>query len=145
MKNLLRLPDKLAVTVTKTMTVFEAVRVMLAARVGAAAVVEAGRLQGIFTERDIMERVVLDRRNPETTLVSEIMTANVTTIPAGTDPNEAVGMMIDEHFRHLPVVSAEGEVLGMLSTRHIMREHIKELQQSVEALTNYISADGMGG
>ena len=76
MKNLLRLPDKLAVTVTRTMTVLEAVRVMLAARVGAAAVVEGGRLQGIFTERDIMERIVLDRRNAETTLVSEIMTAN---------------------------------------------------------------------
>jgi CBS domain-containing protein len=145
MKDLLRVAHKPVVTITNTATVIEAVRAMFAAHVGAAAVVENGRLQGIFTERDVMARVVLEGRDPKTTRVRDVMTARVATIAADTSPKQAVGIMLEHHFRHLPVVDAKGSVVGMLSMRHIMREHVDRLEQSVGALASYISADGIGG
>jgi CBS domain-containing protein len=145
MKNLLKVASKPAVTVPKNATVMEAVRTMLGARVGAAAVVDDGKLCGVFTERDVMARVVLEKRNPETTKVSEVMTPNVMTIQPDADPLDALHTMIEKHFRHLPVVDAQGKVVAILSMRHLMREHIDELRNSVGALENYISTDGIGG
>jgi CBS domain-containing protein len=146
MKNLLKVASKPAVAVPKNATVMEAVRTMLGARVGAAAVVDDdGKLCGVFTERDVMARVVLEKRNPETTKVVEVMTANVMTIHPDADPHDALHTMIEKHFRHLPVVDAQGKVIAILSMRHLMREHIDELRNSVGALENYISTDGIGG
>ena len=144
-EGLFHLSHKPAVTITKTMSVIEAVRAMLAGGVGAAAVVEEGRLEGVFTERDIMARVLLEGRDPATTRVSDVMTVEVTTIPADTHPADATRIMLAKHFRHLPVLDAQGKVIGMLSMRHILREHVKELEQSVDAMASFISADGIGG
>ena len=91
-------------------------------RVGAVAVVEAGYVIGVFTERDVMLRVVAEGRDPERTRVEEVMTANPQTMPPEGDISEALERMLVGHFRHIPVV-ADGRLVGMVSLRDIPIEH----------------------
>jgi len=145
MKNVLKVARTPALSVSKSTTVIEAIRSMLGGRVGAVAVVDEGRVIGMFTERDVMARVVLEQRDPEKTPVGDVMTAPVQTIDVSVDANDALRIMIDNHFRHLPVVDPQGKLVGMLSMRHLMREQIDHLENEVGALANYISSDGIGG
>ena len=128
-----------------TATVLEAVQVMVSKRVGAVAVVQGDRLAGIFTERDVMLRVVLARHDPATTKMMDVMTASVESATADTMAGEALGVMIDRHFRHLPILDAEGRVLGMLSVRNLLQSHVEDLTQQLDSMENYLTADGPGG
>jgi CBS domain-containing protein len=122
-----------------------AIGVMLEHRVGAVVVLDDGRPVGIFTERDVMAKVVVKQLDPATTTVSAVMTSPVIPIDQDADVADALQIMIDKHIRHLPVIDHDGKVLGMLSMRHIMREQIEILKQEVGGLANYIAADGGGG
>lgn len=113
--------------------------------IGAVAVVDDKTLQGVFTERDLMMRVVLQKRNPETTPVEEVMTTSVVTITDSASLAEALKIMIDKDIRHLPVIGAESKVFGMLSFRHVFRDKVDELTQDLDSLQLYYEADGIGG
>src|SRR5436190_1981918 len=82
----------------------EAVELMASAKVGSVVVVDDKRVVGIFSERDVMMRVVLEDRNPKKTNVEEVMTAQVHAVSMGTTGDEALKIMVQEHIRHLPVV-----------------------------------------
>jgi CBS domain-containing protein len=142
---LLKAADVPATTVARNTTVIEAVNAMEKNRVGAVAVVEQGFLKGIFTERDVMRRVVLAKRNPETTTMSEVMTTPVQTVPSDTSRHEALVMMIEKHIRHLPIVDQEGRILGMLSIRNLLQRRVEDLSHELEAVDAYLTADGIGG
>ncbi len=142
---LLKVADVPATTVAKNATVIEAVAAMEKNRVGAVAVVEQGLLKGIFTERDVMLRVVLAKRNPETTTMSEVMTTVVQTVPADTSPNEALAIMVEKHIRHLPIADNDGRILGMLSIRNLLQHRVEDLSHELEAVDAYLTADGIGG
>ena len=142
---LLKVADVPATTVTKETTVIEAVDAMVKNRVGAVAVVEQGYLKGIFTERDVMIRVVQARRNPETTRVAEVMTSPVQTIAADTSSTEALSQMVEQHIRHLPITDGSGRILGMLSIRHLLQRRVEDLSHELEAVDAYLTADGIGG
>lgn len=142
---LLKAADVPATTVTTHATVIEVVAAMEKNRVGAVAVVEQGFLKGIFTERDVMLRVVLARRNPETTTMSEVMTTEVQTVPADTSPHEALAMMVEKHIRHLPITDKDGRILGMLSIRNLLQRRVEDLSHELEAVDAYLTADGIGG
>ena len=88
------------VTVPRTSTVMDAIRTMAEAQVGSVVVVDNGRLSGIFSERDVMLRVVLAKKDPERTLVEQVMTTGVQTIPVGTNGDEALRVMVEGHIRH---------------------------------------------
>jgi CBS domain-containing protein len=133
------------VSVGKDATVLEALNIMIEARVGAAVVLDEGRPTGIFTERDVMMKVVVAGRNAATTRVVEVMTSPVQPIRYDAEVADALQLMVDRHFRHLPVVDADGKMLGMLSMRHAMRERIETLKDEVGSLEGYISSDGPGG
>jgi CBS domain-containing protein len=145
MASVLKRMQKPVVSIRKDATVMDAVHAMLEARVGATVILEDGKAKGIFTERDLMAKVVLAKRNAETTPVSAVMTSPVIPISQNADPEEALRIMVDRHIRHLPVVDATDKVVGMLSMRHLMRARIDELTQEVGALANYIGSDGIGG
>jgi len=128
----------------------DAAQSMAKNKVGAILVVNAtGQAVGIFTERDLMTRVVVEGRDPATTPLHTVMTTNL--FRAG--PEERVSAvakaMQDRHIRHLPVVSGfkdgegskENVVLGMLSLRDLLREHLDAKVHEVEALTSYIQGD----
>jgi CBS domain-containing protein len=128
-------------------TVLEAVRIMAREGVGAVAVIEKGvaELCGVFTERDVMLRVVLQKLNPEHTKVRDVMTAPVATIPEDLTAEEAFNQMVDRHMRHLAIVSEDGELLGMLSIRNLLEHLVDDLRRELNSLDQYISNDGPGG
>jgi CBS domain-containing protein len=143
---LLRLARRPPVTVRRDATVLDAVRVMLDNMVGAALVLEDGRPVGVFTERDVMGKVVAERRDPATTKVIAVMTSPVHTIPFEAEPAAALELMLDKHIRHLPLVDVQRRVVGILSMRYLMRHQIDRLQDRARSLENYLgSEDHPGG
>jgi CBS domain-containing protein len=97
-------------------TVAEAARRMKERRVGALLVMREGRLAGIFTERDALFRVIAERRDPATTRLAEVMSANPRTIGPDRPFGHALHMMHEGGFRHVPVVE-EGRPVGVVSAR----------------------------
>jgi CBS domain-containing protein len=118
---------------------------MLDESIGAMVVLDEGRLVGIISERDIVGRVVSKRRDPDRTLVSDVMTSDVRTITDDHSIESALEIMHRHKFRHLPLVDASGTVIGMVSTRALLRDRVGELSQKNADLLGFISADGPGG
>jgi CBS domain-containing protein len=107
------------VTAPAGMTVREAALLMKQHRIGAMMVVEHGRLVGVFTERDALNRVVAEGRDASATKLSDVMTANPRTVSPGALFSEALELMHDNRFRHVPVVE-DGKPIGMVSVRDAM-------------------------
>ena len=118
-------------------TVMAAVEAMCAARIGSILVVEEQRPVGIFTERDVMTRVILARRNPETTRLEEVMTKEVACISRDTTTAAAMALMTERRVRHLPVVHQE-VVVGLVSIGDLVRQQSSQQSYEIRMLTNYI-------
>jgi CBS domain-containing protein len=122
--------DRRVCSIEADSTVLEAARYMLEQRIGALPVLRDGQLVGIFSERDIMNRVVAVGRLPGSTKIAEVMTAN----PKAVDVNETVEnclyLMREFGFRHLPIVDGK-ELKGLVSSRDILLRYIalKEAEQ----------------
>jgi CBS domain-containing protein len=108
-------------------TVLEAARFMMEHSVGALPVLRDGELVGIFSERDIMNRVVALGRMPGTTLVSEVMTANPRQINGSETIDNCLFLMREFGFRHLPVTEG-GKLQGLVSLRDILLRSVAELE-----------------
>ena len=143
--NILRIAKGPATAVAPCTTVLEAVRRMKDADVGAVVVLDGEKLQGMFSERDVMLRIVLEGRDPETTMVKDVMTTDVVAIRKDTSPDEAVKLMWARHIRHLPVVREEGKVKGIVEIRNLFHVTFEDLTQQLDSLESYIAADGIGG
>ncbi len=146
--SLLKIVNIPPATVGADATVLDAVRVMALRGVGAVAVVEKdekGELRGIFTERDVVLRVVLDERKPGQTRVGDVMTRPVETATEETTAEQALNLMIERHIRHLPILSREGHVLGILSIRNLLQHMVEDLQHELHSLDQYLLNDGPGG
>jgi len=143
--SLLRIASVPPAVVEPKASVLEAVEVMSEHAVGAVAVVENGKLLGIFTERDVMLRVVLRHRHPRDTRVGEVMTSPVETITDESHEEDALVHMVERHVRHLPIVSTKGELTGMLSIRNLLEHRVDELARELHSLDQYLSNDGPGG
>ena len=114
------LPLSPTVTVSPTTTVAETISLMRTEKQGYALVLGAsGRLRGIFTEFDVLRRVVRRSVDPKSTAVSEVMTPAPVTLSPDDPPAYAIHRMVAEGFRHLPI--AEGNSLvGLLSIRGVL-------------------------
>ncbi|HZU84911.1 MAG TPA: CBS domain-containing protein [Polyangiaceae bacterium] len=133
------------VSVGKHATVFDAVRAMVEARVGATVVLEEGKLIGVFTERDVCTRVVVKGLDPAKTEIAEVMTRSVVTVREDADRSSVLELMAKHHIRHLPVVDDAGRVLTMLSMRHLLRAEVQDLRQTVWELVAENQIDAPGG
>lgn len=118
-------------------TVIKAVETMCAARVGSLLVVQDQRPVGIFTERDVMTRVILARRDPTTTRLEEVMTTNVVCVEGSTPIAAALALMTERRVRHLPVVEGD-KVIGLVSIGDLVRQQTTMQSYEIRALTNYI-------
>jgi len=118
-------------------TVFEAANYMVQCNVGAVPVLDGTRLVGIFSERDIMKRVVTEARNPMTTHISEVMTSHVTTVPSTASCEEAMVMMQSLGVRHLPVCDG-ATLVGFLSLRDLLRHNLDEKAGEADMMRAYI-------
>ena len=115
------------VSVGPSTSVVEAVRTMNGENIGAVLVLDGQKLVGIFTERDVIARVVGPLRDPATTLVSEVMTASVRSVELTSKAGEALRLMSDRRYRHLPVLE-DGKVCGLVSIGDLTRWAIRSLQ-----------------
>ena len=106
-------------------SIWEAACVMTRANCGSVLIVDLpGTLLGIVTERDLMTRVVAKALVPEKTLVSDVMTRNPHCVAPETLVSDAVLIMIERGFRHLPIVSTAGKILGVFSVRDALPREI---------------------
>jgi CBS domain-containing protein len=106
-------------------SVWEAACVMTRANCGSVLVMDTvGTLLGILTERDLMTRVLAKAVDPKTTLVSDVMTPNPQCVGPDMKVAEAVVIMIERGFRHLPIVSPQNKILGVFSVRDAMPREI---------------------
>ena len=138
----------IAVTATSVLPsamVMDGIRAMAKATVGAVLILEHDELLGIFSERDLMIRVVSANKNPETTRIADVMTAPVLTIPRDMAEDDVLNLMWARHIRHLPIVDEFGVVEGVVSIRHLLHQKVENLTQELDSLEAYISADGIGG
>jgi len=143
--DLLRIASVPAATVSPETPVLEAVRLMSDERVGAVAVISEGKLSGIFTERDLMIRVVLEGRDPSVTRVGDVMTGQCISAKNDMSMGEALQLMTERHFRHLPVVDENDRVLGLLSIRNLLHNRVDKLSQELDSVVAFFTADGVGG
>jgi CBS domain-containing protein len=126
-------------SVLSTMTVCEAVAEMNRHRVGSVLVIDAGRLVGIFTERDVLRRVVGDGLDPKRSLVSDVMTANVITISPEVTIEETMRIFTEKRCRHLPVLE-DGRLVGTISIGDVTRWMTDAHRAEAEHLKNYITS-----
>jgi CBS domain-containing protein len=120
------------------MTIFDAVAEMNRHRVGSVMVIDGGRLLGIFTERDVLRRVVGEGVDPKRTLVAEVMTSGVTTTTPEATIEDTMALFTEKRFRHLPVVEG-GKLIGTISIGDITRWMSDHHRAEAEHLKNYIA------
>jgi len=112
------MPQQRVISVGPEATVHKAAVVMTQANCGSVLVLGGdGALQGILTERDLMTRVIARALDPSSTTVAAVMTRNPRCVPPETSVADAIVIMIERGFRHLPVVRPGGRILGVFSVR----------------------------
>lgn len=131
------LSKRALVALPPTSTAKEAAAVMAREKVGAILVTEDGKLLGIFTERDLMVRVVVPELDLGKVQLSEVMSAELYTAHPGHKVAAVREEMHKRHIRHVPVVQ-DGRVVGMLSLRDLLRADLANKTHEVEAITAYI-------
>ena len=124
-------------SVTPQTTILEAIRRMNERQIGSVLVMEGDRLAGIFTERDVLTRVVPQRLDPAKTPVAEVMTRQPVTIPHTTTVSQAMMVVTDKRRRHLPVIQ-DGRVLGMVSIGDLTRWVVRDQQRTIDNLFDYV-------
>jgi CBS domain-containing protein len=125
--------------------VIDAVRLMFERRVGALAVTEGRRAVGIFTERDLLRRVIHAGKDPATTHVRDVMTSPVVSVSDHTSIAHAADIMRENNFRHLAIVDRRGQLEGIVALRYLLYALMDELEKKVGDLEGYLMADGPGG
>lgn len=128
-------------TVVADTTVLDAARMMNSCRCGAVCVVEGTTLKGMFTERDVLNRVVAQQLDPATTKVGEVMTKDVISCAPDAKVTDCAAVMSSRKIRHLPVVEGQGasaKLVGMISTGDLMAMEVQQKQAHIEHLHDYI-------
>ena len=118
-------------------TVAAVARRMAELHCGAILVLDRGKLRGVFSERDIMHRVVLERRDAETTPVKSVMSTELATIEDSASLEDAMAAMQAHSCRHLPVMK-EGHVVAFLSMRDLMKYELALKTEELHHMRNYI-------
>ena len=120
-------------------TVYDAIVRMVEGNVGALLVYEGDRLAGIVTERDYLRRVTLQDRDERTTPVGEVMTPELVVVGPDASVEECMAVMTDRRIRHLPVVTDEREVVGLVSIGDVVKFQSREQSVQIRFLTEFIS------
>ncbi len=118
-------------------TVLDAVERMCAQKVGALLVCDAGHPVGMFSERDLMTKVILGRKDPAVTTIGEVMSAEVVYVEPATSASEAMAVMTERRCRHLPVATG-GRLVGLVSIGDLVRWASRHQEFEIRMLTEYI-------
>jgi CBS domain-containing protein len=120
-------------------TVFEAVKAMVDANVGALLVTDGTEIAGIFTERDYLRRIAVEGRRSRDTVVRDVMSSPVICVTPQTGVDESMALMSDRRIRHAPVVE-NGALVGMVSIGDLVKFTSKAQSFQIQYLTDYIEA-----
>jgi CBS domain-containing protein len=118
-------------------SVLEVAQAMVERNIGAVPVLREGALVGVFSERDLMRRVVVEGRDPARTMVGEVMTENPLTVEPNADLETCIFLMRRHGFRHLPICQDQ-ELRGMVSMRDIILHDLSEKDDEVRMMRAYI-------
>ncbi len=144
--SLLQWCDEGPATVPLEATVEDAVLAMMDKSVGAVAVIDAqGIVAGMFTERDVLTKFALSRLNPKTTPVRDLMSPIVEMATEETTPAEALAVMLERHYRHMPIVDEHGKVLGICSIRNILEARVDDLLAELDTAVHPARGRGATG
>ena len=119
-------------------TVLDATRLMNQHKIGAVVVMESGRVAGMFTERDVLSRVVAMEISPARARVGEVMTRDIVCCVPTDDIDDVSRIMRDRRIRHLPVVTPKGELLGLISIGDINAFHASSQESQIHLLKDYV-------
>jgi CBS domain-containing protein len=120
-------------------TVFDAVKAMVEANVGALLVTDGEEIAGIFTERDYLRRIAVEGRRSRDTLVREVMSSPLIYVTPETSVDESMALMSDRRIRHAPVMDGDA-LVGMISIGDLVEFTSKRQGFQIQYLTDYISA-----
>ena len=118
-------------------SVLTAARLMNERGIGGVVVTEAGEMVGIFTERDVLRRVVAEQRDPATTTLREVMTSPVMTCRPEATLEECVAFITAKRIRHLPVVGEE-DLCGIITSGDILASRMREHEDTIQFLNSYV-------
>ena len=133
------LKGQVMVLVEVQQTVLDVAREMVQHNIGAVPVLRDGQLAGIFSERDLMNRVVAAGKEPAQTLVGEVMTEDPLTVEPNDDMETCMTLMRRHGFRHLPVCQG-GELKGVISLRDILLHDLDEKYDEVRMMRAYLQS-----
>jgi CBS domain-containing protein len=125
-------------TIGKSATVLQAALLMNEHRIGALVVLEADRVTGVFSERDVLQRVVAGQRDPARTSVADVMTSDVVCGTLDTSIEEARGAMMNRRIRHLPLVDDDRRLLGLVSIGDLNAYQADGQEQTIHMLHEYL-------
>lgn len=118
--------------------VIDAIHQMNRHKIGALVVCDGKRCIGMFTERDVLRRVAGEGLNPSDVEVSEVMTRDLVVCPPDAEVDEIAGILQQRRIRHLPVVDADGHLLGLISIGDINATVATRQEQQITLLNDYI-------
>ena len=133
-------PARAALSVSPDDTVFSALELMAKHDIGAVLVMRDGQLAGIFSERDYARKIILLGKSSKETMVREIMTEKVLYALPTQTTDEAMALMTEKHIRHLPVLDAGKNVIGMVSIGDLVKETISQQAFLIKQLEQYIAS-----
>jgi len=125
-------------TIDSRATVLEATRKMNQHKIGALVVMEEDRVAGMFTERDVLTRVIAEELPPAAVQVGMVMTREVICCALDDDLDEVSAIMKSRRVRHVPVCDCEGGLLGMISIGDVNAQYASNAEQTIHFLNDYI-------
>jgi CBS domain-containing protein len=137
-KDILREKGRHVSSVGPDATALDAALLMNEHKIGSLVVIRGERVEGIITERDILQRVVVERRDPARTRVSETMTREVVCCTEATTVDEARGVMKNRRIRHMPVVNEQRELLGLISIGDLNAHLASDQEVTIHFLHEYL-------
>jgi len=126
------------ISIVKDATVLEAAKLMNQHKIGALVVISEGRVEGIFTERDVLRRIVAEQRDPATVHVAEVMTKEIACCRMNTSIDEVKTVMKNKRVRHLPVVGDDMQLHGMISIGDLNAYHSNNQEVTIQFLHEYL-------
>jgi CBS domain-containing protein len=138
MRDILAVKGGEVFSIDEDATVIQAATLMNQRQIGALVVMGGGQVVGIFTERDVLRRVVAEGREPQQTLVAQVMSPEVICCHLDTSIDEVRSVFKNRRIRHLPVVDTEGALAGMVSIGDLNAYHADAQEITIHYLHEYI-------
>ena len=130
--------DRETVTVERSISVRDAARLMAERKIGAVPVLDGERLAGIFSERDVLTRVVAAGCDPDATKVGDVMSSELVVADPGESYETCLSRMREAHVRHV-IVLDQGRLTGIVSLRDLLAVDIDEKDEAIGLLNAYVS------